>query len=161
LLALAITGGVFAYGALTGTIGGVVTAPGVFVNMTLGALPTWVAHGGVTGNISALNGTFNMTPAANFTGDFTVRAMFVNVPALRRAYSDLVLNLTVRDNVTPAIIRGSALLSLEDPKVSILVSGYGAGAMQRGDIGGGFFSTFLNWTVGQEDPIIHFTVTAR
>jgi hypothetical protein len=162
LVALAVTGGVFAYGAITGTIVGVGIGRPVFMNVTPGVAPNWTVFTGHTGNITAQNGTFTMSAATGFSGDVVVRAMFMNPPALRQAYSALTLNITVRDNVTPFTFRGSGILTLYDPVVSIPVGNYTAGATLRLDIASGYYVSHpTTWPTGAHNPIFLVRIVER
>jgi hypothetical protein len=160
LVALAVTGGVFAYGALTGTLGGIITARPVFMNVTPGVAPTWTVFASHTGIIPAHNGTFNMTAALGFTGDVVVRASFLNPPTLKQAYSHLVLNMTVRE-LPGLVFRGSGLLTLANPEVAIPVGGYAANATLRLDIASGFYVSHHEWPAGAEDPVFFVTIDHR
>jgi hypothetical protein len=161
LVALAVTGGVFAYGAITGTIVGIVTARPVFMNVTPAVAPNWTVFASHTGNITAHNGTFNMTAAIGFSGDVVVRASFLNPPTLKQAYNNLVLNMTIRDAISPFTVRGSGLLTLADPEVAIPVGGYAAGATLRVDIAGGYYVSHHTWPAGAEDPVFLVTIDHR
>jgi hypothetical protein len=160
LVALAITGGVFAYGAITGTIVGVGIGRPVFMNVTPGVAPNWTVFASYTGNITAQNGTFTMRAATGFTGDVVVRAMFMNPPALRQAYSALTLNITVRE-LPGLALRGSGILTLYDPVVSIPVGGYAAGATLRLDIASGYYVSHPTWPTGAHNPIFLVRIVER
>ena len=94
LLALAVTGGVFAYGWInaTVTLGGSVSNynfADVSVNNTVTG---WTAHGNVKGDIAA-GSLFNISPAPGYTGDLVVSVGIGNAADLTEVYRVLALQL--------------------------------------------------------------------
>jgi molybdopterin converting factor small subunit len=103
LLALAVTGGVFAYGWINSTTTISATTSNynfadVSVNNTVSA---WTAHGNTKGDISAGN-LFNVTPAPGYGGDLVVSVGFGNAGDLVERYRVLSLQLEMvfSDNLT-------------------------------------------------------------
>ncbi|MCK4274287.1 MAG: hypothetical protein KAW90_05295 [Dehalococcoidales bacterium] len=94
LLALAVTGGVFAFGWInaTTTLSGSTTDYN-FADVTDNAnITAWTAHGNHKGDIAAGN-LFNVSPAPGYTGDLVVSVGLGNAGDLAKRYRVLSLQL--------------------------------------------------------------------
>ena len=101
LLALAITGGIFAFGftSASATIStSAANADFATVTANTSHLPTWTARG--MARTATGNGTlFNIsTNASGYTGDFAATVSIVNVNDLVKVYRNLTLCIEVRDS---------------------------------------------------------------
>jgi len=167
LLALAITGGVFAYGALTYTVTGAVTARGAeFADADVGAYtPTWTLWGGYTGQIPATTEVFHVTPGQDFTGDFVIQIYLTNVDDLVEVYRVMGMRWTVTlgtsDGITSITCNPSTgFLSLTHPTIDLEITTTGTpdgDDIINVDLSGGFYRTHYYgagpWG-GDEDPQI-------
>jgi len=106
LLALAITGGVFAAGWINNTTSIGATVGENFANVYVSNNVTgWTAHGATKGNITP-GSLFRIEPAAGYTGDLVISIGFGNAGDLSEQYRVLSLQLELvgSDNVTPVDI---------------------------------------------------------
>jgi len=173
LLALSVTGGVFASGALTDTISATVTAESSeFCDVTANTAPSWSVWGAWLGAIPAQTEVFHLQPGNTFTGDFVIQIYLTNAEDLAEVYRVLGMRWTVKINaaadsiltVTPTPTTG--FLSLSNPVCEIEVSFTGAGDaddMIDVDLSGGFFKTHYygsGWG-GSEDPDIFLKVIQK
>jgi len=104
LLALAVTGGVFAYGWVnaTATLSGS-TSDYNFADVSANnSIAAWTAHGNYKGDIAAGN-LFNVEPAPGYTGDLVVSVGLGNAGDLAKRYRVLSLQLEMvySDNTSP------------------------------------------------------------
>jgi hypothetical protein len=124
LLALAITGGVFAYGFVAGWI----VTPGVtgllpfanvtpFVQAAMGNVSA-----GTWGNITTRH-IANVTRHANYTGDMTFRVHLVNAGDLARSYEHLNLRMNITAPV-PFIAPPERLITLHNAEATFDVGGH-------------------------------------
>ena len=168
LLALAVTGGVFAYGALSVTHTAAVTAESSeFADAVAGAnTPSWSLWGGYTGKITATTEVFKVTPGNNFTGDFVIQIYLINVDDLVEVYRTMGMRWTVTNHTGNTAITGvtvtpslPAFLSLTHPTIDLEISITGTPdgvEFIDVDLSGGFFRTHFHgagWG-GSEDPQI-------
>jgi len=167
LLALAVTGGVFAYGALTYTVTGAVTAESSeFADADVGInTPTWSLWGQYTGSVPATTEVFEVTPGANFTGDFVIQIYLTNIEDLVEVYRVMGMRWTVTNGTGNTGITGvtvtptTGFLSLTHPTIELEISITGTpdGTEKIDvDLSGGFFRTQSHgggWG-GSEDPQI-------
>ena len=167
LLALAVTGGVFAYGALTTTVTGVVTAEASdFADAAAGAnTPTWSLWGQYTGQVPATAEVFKVTPGNNFTGDFVIQIYLTNVDDLVEVYRTMGLRWTVTNHTGNTAITGvtctptTGFLSLTHPTVDLEITLTGTPDGTEFidvNLSGAFFRTQSHgagWS-GSEDPQI-------
>jgi hypothetical protein len=125
LLALAITGGVFAYGF----VGGMITFPAgvglpIFANVTL---HTPVGMGNVTagtwGNITG-HSLANITRHANYTGDMTFRVHLVEAGDLARSFQHLNLKMNITTLATPHPAPTERLITLHNAEATFDVTGF-------------------------------------
>jgi len=168
LLALAITGGIFAYGATTATVTLGLTAKTDFAAVTAGAGPTWNVWGSYKGRVTA-GDLFTITPEASvpldsWTGDMSVTLTIANAQDLVEAYKMLVLEIEVWDDVTVAKATGSTTEYLTLGKGDIEIDfeqGAPAGTYTVKIISGYYITHKGGWTDGKEDPLIMCQVLQR
>jgi len=151
LLALAVTGGVFAYGALTTTVTTVISAENAeFADVTAGAVPDWDVFGGYTGKIAATPAVFEVIPANGFTGDFVVQIYLTNIDDLVEVYRVMGMTWTATldiaaDNITSITVTPTTnFLSLTHPTIDLEISTTGTpdgDDIINVDLSGGFFRT--------------------
>jgi len=162
LLAMAITGGIFAYGATTATLSLTLTDQPDFAAMAAaGAPPTWNVWGSYRGKVTA-GDLFTLTPATAWTGDMSVLLTLTNAHDLVETYRILVLEIEIWDsNATPVQVGTTEYLTMGTGEASIEFT-------QTADppydvrLTGGFYITHRGgWTTGQEDPSIFAQVLQR
>ena len=161
LLALAITGGVFAYGATTATVTLGLTDKADFASVTALAGPTWNVWGNYKGAVTA-GDLFTITPETSWTGNMSVVLTIGNAHELVEAYRILVLAIDVTDS-------GGASLSTTGTEYLTLASGeciiefdYDTDTPYTVEILSGFYITHRGgWTSGREDPLILAQVLQR
>ena len=167
VLALAVTGGVFAYGALTYTVTGAVTAEASeFADAAAGAnTPTWSLWGKYTGSVPATTEVFAVIPGNNFTGDFVLQIYLTNIDDLVEVYRVMGMRWTVTNGAGNTNITGvtvtptTGFLSLTHPTIDLEISVTGTpDGIEELDVNlsGGFFRTHSyggGWS-GSEDPQI-------
>ncbi len=180
LLALAITGGVFASGFINGTASiNASTVQSNFADVTANttglASLTWTAYGKFSGKIAtSTNGTaiFNVDTSSGYTGDLVVTVSYGNVDELLSKYRvlDLQLGMTYPDG-SPMDINedGTAnattdwvMLTLENGSVSLYPGGTANYTQVR--VTKGFYITQVKpngvWG-GSEDPELFCEVAQR
>jgi hypothetical protein len=138
LLALAVTGGVFAFGFINATTSLNATTVNsnfadVTANATGSANVTWNAYGFFKGSIGGPNTIFNITPAAGYTGDLVTTVTVGNADDLVKRYRVLALQLEMVDEATQTVLdineSGTAdandwvMLSLDNGSVSLFTDG--------------------------------------
>ena len=161
LLAVAITGGIFAYGATTATIGLTLADYGDFVAVALPAgQPTWNVFGSYRGRVATGN-LFEITPEANWTGDMGVVLTLANAEELVEAYRILVLEIEITDTGGAGSQVGTTeYLTMGKGEVEFEFSQTTGSYMV--ELTGGFYITHRGgWTTGQEDPNILCQVLQR
>jgi len=109
LLALAVTGGVFAFGFINATTSLTATTVNsnfadVTVNTTGVAALTWNAFGFFKGSIGGPHGIFNVTPAVGYTGDLVTTVTLGNADQLVKRYRVLSLQLEMVNATTNATL---------------------------------------------------------
>jgi len=138
LLALTITGGVFAYGATTDTITFALTADSDFATVAAGTAPTWNVFGSYKGSVKT--GTlFTVTPDGDWTGDMSVVLTLANAHELVKAYRILVFEIEINDS-TPAKVGTTEYLTLGKGDIDIEFTQATAGPYTV-EITGGFYIT--------------------
>jgi len=168
LLALSITGGVFAYGATTVTVGLILTDPGDFADVAQAAVrPTWNAWGSYKGKVVA-GDLFVITPDAAWTGDMSVIVTLTNAHDLVEAYKMLVFEIEVWDDVANAQAAcgvgtsTTEYLTLGKGDIEIDFSqGAPAGTYTVKIISGFYITHKGGWTQHKEDPNILCQVLQR
>jgi molybdopterin converting factor small subunit len=138
LLALAVTGGVFAFGFINATTSlNATTVNSNFADVTANATGssnvTWNAYGFFKGSIGGPNTIFNITPAAGYTGDLVTTVTIGNADDLVKRYRVLALQLEMVDEATQTVLdineSGTAdandwvMLSLDNGSVSLFTDG--------------------------------------
>ncbi len=162
LLALAITGGVFAYGATTATVGLTVTGTSDFAVVTPGAGASWTAFGSFKGQVGT-GDLFTITPTAGWTGDMSVVLTLTNAYKLVEAYRILVLEIQVYDDGTsnPATGATTEYLTLSKGDIDIQFS-LGTGPTYTVKLTDGFYITHRSgWGAAADDPSIYCQVLQR
>jgi len=159
LLALAISGGVFAYGQLTTTVGLTVTKQPDFAAVTAGAGATWSAWGSYKGSVGT--GTlFTVDPDDAWSGDISVIVTIANAQELVEAYRILVLEIEVQDSVNATLV-GPEYLTLGKGEIEFDVD-YDANEPYTVELTGGYYITHRGgWTDTREDPLIMCQVLQR
>jgi hypothetical protein len=133
LLALAITGGVFAYGFIntTTTLSATVYESNfadVSVNSTGSANISWSGWGHFKGSIGGPNGLFDITPGNSYTGDLVATVTIGNADQLAKRYRVLALQLDVVDSTgTPQDISAGAgstytMLTLDNGSANLYIT---------------------------------------
>jgi hypothetical protein len=124
LLALAITGGVFAYGFVTGLVPPI-TGVGqpIFANVTL-FTPDSIGNvtAGTWGNITARS-LANITRHANYTGDMTFMVYLVEAGDLARSFQHLNLRMNITTVGVPTI-PVERLITLHNARAVFDVGGF-------------------------------------
>jgi hypothetical protein len=123
LLALAITGGVFAYGFVAGWVTLPAVAQPPFANVTpFAPLTIGNVSAGTWGNISTRL-LANVTRPAHYTGDLTMRVYLVNAEELARSYEHLNLRMDIL--IAGVVTPPERLLTLHNAQVAFDVLGVG------------------------------------
>jgi methionine aminopeptidase len=138
LLALAVTGGVFAFGFINATTSLNATTVNsnfadVTANFTGSANVTWNAFGFFKGSIGGPNTIFNITPAVGYTGDLVTTVTLGNADDLVKRYRVLALQVEMVDQASNAVLdvneSGAAdyndwvMLTLDNGSVSLFTDG--------------------------------------
>jgi hypothetical protein len=138
LLALAVTGGVFAFGFINATTSLNATTVNsnfadVTANFTGSANVTWNAFGFFKGSIGGPNTIFNISPAVGYTGDLVTTVTLSNADDLVKRYRVLALQLEMVDQASNAVLdvneSGAAdvndwvMLTLDNGSVSLFTDG--------------------------------------
>ena len=160
LLALAITGGIFAYGATTATVDLTVTGKPDFAVVTTGAGASWNAFGSHKGSVGT--GTlFTITPDADWTGDIAVLVTIANAQELVEAYRILVLEIEVQDATGPDTIAGPEYLTLGRGEIDMDVD-YAADKPYTVELTGGYYITHRGgFTSDEASPTLMCQVLQR
>jgi hypothetical protein len=181
LLALAVTGGVFAFGFVnsTTTINATVYESNfadVSVNNSF-ASPAFNSWGFFKGTIPA-GSLFNVTPGTNYTGDLSVTVSLGNADALSQDYRALSLQLAMvytqngsYVDVNESTNNGSGdsnsdwvMLTLDNGSVTMFPQGTATGAQMTVLVKRGFYITHVhpngNWQ-GSASPEIFCEVAQR
>ncbi len=119
LLAAAITGGIFAYGATTATITLGLTADSDFAEVVAetDSPPSWNVWGSYRGAVDT--GTlFTITPDGDWTGDMSTILTIANAQDLVAAYRILVFEIKINDS-TPAQVGTTEYLTLGKGEIDI------------------------------------------
>jgi molybdopterin converting factor small subunit len=110
LLALAITGGIFASGFINASLTLSVTQNGNFANVaasTNGTMPSWTTFGFFKGSLIGGN-IFDVTPAGGYSGDLVTTITIANAADLAKVYRVLSFTLEMVDTTTNASLDVSA-----------------------------------------------------
>ena len=149
LLALAITGGVFAYGATTITVGLTLDAQNDFAAVVAASPPTWDVWGSYKGSVNT-GDLFTVTPdvPGGWTGDMSVVLTLTNAHELVAAYRILVLEIEIWDSAgTPVQVGTTEYLTMSNGEISIEIDQTGFTAPYDVRLTGGFYITHRGgWT---------------
>jgi molybdopterin converting factor small subunit len=110
LLALAITGGIFASGFINASLTLSVTQNGNFANVApavTGLMPAWTTFGFYKGSLGSGN-IFTVTPAAGYPGDLVTTITIANAADLAKVYRVLSFTLEMHDNTANTTLDVSA-----------------------------------------------------
>jgi len=164
LLALAITGGIFAYGATTTTVGLLLDAQDDFAAVTAASLPTWDVYGSYKGSVDT-GDLFTVTPdvPGGWTGDMSVVLTLTNAQELVAAYRILVLEIEIWDSTaTPVQVGTTEYLTMSNGEITIEIDQTGFTAPYDVRLTGGFYISHRGgWTTNYEDPSIFCQVLQR
>ncbi|HEY32962.1 MAG TPA: hypothetical protein G4O10_07635 [Dehalococcoidia bacterium] len=156
LLALIITGGLFAFTATTTTVSLALTGTSDFASVTAaGSPPTWTVWGQYKGSVTA-GDLFTVTPEASFTGDMVVQLTLANSQDLVETYRALVLEIEIYDSqATPVQVGTTEYLTLGKGDITIEIDQTGLTAPYTVQLTGGSYVTNRSgWAAGSEDPSI-------
>jgi len=172
LLALAATGGVFAFGWINATTTLSVTAASAdFAAVTANTtdLPTWTPYGFFKGSISGPKPIFHVnTFDSGYTGDVVVTVSIANADELVRCYRVLALKIDIVDSTDNIIdINGDETYPGTAADFSMLTMGNGAVDLfmyqNAADnytvrVKSGFYISHVykpgNWGSNYEDPVL-------
>lgn len=164
LLTLAITLGLFAYGATTATVTLGVSQEDDFVTVTVaGSPPTWTTWGSYTGRIPS-GDLFTVTPNAGWTGDMSVILRIANAEDLIECYGILVFEIRIRDSTTePLQVGTTEYLGLgKGGQIYIDFEQTGHIAPYTVEVMGGYYVTHSGGgTSGKQNPTIYCQVLQR
>ncbi|MFC1918240.1 hypothetical protein ACFLXH_06290 [Chloroflexota bacterium] len=175
LLALAITGGAFAYGYTTASTPLSVTASGsdfAAVTVNSSSLPTWTPYGFFKGSIAGPSPIFDVdTWTSQYTGDMVVTVSIANADQLVSVYRVLALkidaiggngsNLDVNGDTT-VTANDYALLTMGNGSVDLYMGGAADNITIR--VKDGFYVSHIwgtGWTGGYETPLLYAEVAQR
>ena len=166
VLLLVVTGGMFAYTFTTATATiGVVAPTSDFANVTAGggiSAPT--VFGKFTGTWPSST-LFDITPAANYTGDLVVTVYMINAGQLIRQYQHINMTLEFQDSAnSTADEQGTVqVLNMQNAEVLFTWSnGTGTSPYKVVLTGGGYrLHPFKTLTGGSYQPQLWCEVTQR
>jgi hypothetical protein len=162
LLALAVTGSVFAFGFINSTTSlNAATIESNFADVTANgtgsANVTWNAFGFFKGSIGGPNHIFEIAPASGYTGDLVTTITIGNADDLIKRYRVLALQLEMVDQSTDTVVdindSGAAdandwvMLTLDNGSVSLFTDG---SANMSVRVKRGFFITHVHPSAGWE-----------
>ncbi len=164
LLALAVTGGIFAYTTTTASIQLSVTTGPDFADITANntADPAWAALGRLRGVIPE-GSLFDIAVDSNYTGDLVVNVYLSNPDELSNDYSSWMMrvNLANSSNVSIDTFGSTEILSLDVPMASFQIQSSNitgsAGTIYIHVLGGSFKSFGSGW-ITPEQPIMYAQV---
>ncbi len=156
LLALVVTGTMFATTATTTTVTLTLTGKADYAAVVAaGSPPTWNVWGSYKGEVTT-GDLFTITPETDFTGDMVAMITITNASDLVSAYRVLILEIEIYDSAaTPAQVGTTEYLTLTRGDITIEIDQTGFTAPYTVQITGGNYMTHRGgWTAGNEDPII-------
>ena len=157
LLTMAITGGIFAYGATTTTVSLTLTGTSDYAAVVAaGSPPTWTVWGKFKGAVTA-GDLFTITPETNYTGDMVALVTLANAYDLVEAYRILVLEIEIWDNdaVTPVQMGTTEYLTMDKGVIEIELDQSGFTSPYDVRLVNGFYISHRGvWDAGKEDPTI-------
>ena len=161
LLALAVTGGTFAWTATTDTLSMGLAEKTEFVTVTPDpSPPTWNVFKGYKG-VSTTGELFKITPADGFSGDLSAGVLLANSDNLVGAYRVLVMKISIyaddesglAANTTDKIGTTQYLtLSKGEITIDIVPSTHVSPFWVYLD--SGFYVSHGSWTANEEDPLL-------
>ncbi len=177
LLALAVTGSVFAFGFINASTSlNATSVNSNFADVTANATGsnncTWNAFGYYKGTIGGPNTIFNITPAVGYTGDLVTTVTIANADQLVKRYRVLVLELQMVDNNAPNtpldVSAGNGntytLLTLDNGSASLFTAGTPGSDNMSLQVKSGFYITqaypFAGWQ-GDASPTLFCEVAQR
>jgi len=170
LLSLAITGGVFAYGATTqSTTISTIVAESDFASVSVNlsdnvSTGTWSIFGQYKGTLPDGN-LFDITPAANYNGDLVALVALGNGDEMIKAYRVYVMKLEITDNASGSVTTGILSLTKGELELPIDTSANPSDYYKLRSNGGFYISHLWSgfWTPGgnEEDPLIYCDVVQR
>jgi len=156
LLALAITGGVFAYGATTTTVDLLLTGTSDYAAVLAEpSPPTWTVWGKFKGEVTA-GDLFEITPEAAYTGDMVALLTLTNTYDLVETYRVLVLEIEIWDSAgTPVQVGTTEYLTMDKGVIEIEIDQSGFTSPYDVRLVNGYYITHRGgWDAGKEDPTI-------
>ncbi len=159
LLALAVTGGVFAYTATTDTISLDLGASGDIATVTENLSPnTWSVFPNYKGIMKA-GPIFQIDPSANYTGDLSATVMFANAYDMVSAYKVVLMALQIvgDDSGSPDYtenITGVEYLSMDKGSVTFDIVQGSHDQPFYVCIKHGFYITHHGWGSNKEDIML-------
>lgn len=161
LLALTITGGIFAYGATTTTVTLGLTRADDFATVVAASPPTWAVWGSYKGKVTA-GDLFTITPETSWTGDMAVILTIANTHDLVEAYKMLVLEIKIYDSTSPTPVQVGTTEYLTMGKGDIEIDFSQTVDPYKVRLTSGYYITHKGgWTDGKEDPLIMAQVLQR
>lgn len=164
LLALTITGGLFAYtytvvsSTITVTVGG-----GDFAEVAANATPDYTVQGRTRGAIDA-EYLFDITNPGGYTGDVEVQVMLSNAEEISRDYSFWMLRMELVNSTASANVGIPAItqvLSLDTPMVSFALDSTNLTAGAYVYTPGGSYRSFPQIWITGADPVLFCQVVQR
>ncbi len=176
LVALAITGGTFAYGyaSSTGTLTNVLSTGGDFAGITAASgQPSWKVWGSSRGTIGSGNLFIVNTSTTNYTGNLGVTVSIANGDQLVKVYRALNLFISAMssngsavdinaDNVTDS--NDYALLTLDNGSVDLYINQFRGSDNYTVRVKNGYYISNiqgLGWPSGAHQPIMYAQVFQR
>jgi molybdopterin converting factor small subunit len=160
LLALAVTGGVFAATATSDTVTLGITVDSDLATVNGSTGPGWNVYKRFKGTIDSA-GLFSITPDGDFSGDLLASLYITNGDDLARVYNALVMKIQIFNN-SGANVTEEVYLTLDNAAVSLAFNQSTADPPYTVNCTGGYFSNF-RWsaipTVAQASPTIFCEVT--
>jgi len=162
LIALLVSGGVFAFTATSTTVTLGLTKKNEFASVPqAGTPPTWNVWGHYKGQMTA-GELYKITPEAAYTGDLSVMVTLANGHDLVKAYRTLVFEISVYEDAGAGT---AADTSKQLGTTEYLTMGKGEATIDLTSLSGktapfwvyldsGFYFTHHTWTDAEEDPIL-------
>jgi hypothetical protein len=162
LLALAVTGGIFAATATSDTVSPTVTVASDLASVAKEPtnVPTWKVFPRFKGAITP-GKLFTITPQNSFNGDLLATLYITNGDDLARVYNALIMEIQIfRDDTSANVTDIHKYLTLESGSLSLAFDN--AAASYSVNVTSGYYSNFV-WaatpTTAQAEPVIFCEVT--
>ncbi|OGO00220.1 MAG: hypothetical protein A2Y90_04710 [Chloroflexi bacterium RBG_13_52_12] len=175
LLAMAITGGIFAYGfnSATATINATIAnSDFVIVTANTSSTPSWTSHG-LHKSQTGSGTLFDIdTASPGYTGDFSATISLANSGDLSSVYRNLTLSLEVRDSGNNLVdINGDntadssdfTLLTLENSTVTVSIN-QAAPDVYTVILKNGYYicnAGNISWTASSRTPMLYCEVAQK